>query len=447
MMLRFVGTLIMLIAAGPAWGAADAAEPAAVTLEQAVRIAIERHQDVGRARAAADALKGKVREVRAQALPEVNFVSGVNRLRDPSLLNASGLDKFPEELRNALVPSAVNLFDYGVTVKQPLFTQGKVGTALRLASIEAEGSISEIDRAQQDVALAAVRAWYDLLWAERYRAIVAETQEQKKQHAAMARTLFQNGVATEVDKLRSEVAVANGAPDLLRAENAIRQARALLNFYLGRPLDAATVPAGDFEQKPWENTDAAQLENDAVRRRPELQRLRIAERSAATQLELANAENRMRADFAGSYGMAARLPQNLVNSQFTRWTAGVVFSFPLFDGFKRDGMVYQATANQRAARLEREKNEQQIRLAVRQGYDELQAAAETISAARANAGQAEKVLAMMQNNYRYGAATTLDIVDAQTAVSVAHSNLLRGLHDYAAARANLRWAMGLTPWE
>ena len=54
---------------------------------------------------------------------------------------------------------------------------------------------------------------------------------------------------------------------------------------------------------------------------------------------------------------------------------------------------------------------------------------------------------MMQNNYKYGAATTLDIVDAQTALSVARTNLLRGLHDYSVARANLRWTMGQTPWE
>ena len=52
-----------------------------------------------------------------------------------------------------------------------------------------------------------------------------------------------------------------------------------------------------------------------------------------------------------------------------------------------------------------------------------------------------------QSNYKFGAATTLDVVDAQTAVSSARSNLLRGLYDYSLARANLRWAMGSSPWE
>jgi outer membrane protein TolC len=422
-------------------------EAPAVTLEQAVRIAVERHQDVGKAQAAADALKGKVREVRAQALPDVQFVADAMRLRDPSLLNASGLDKFPAELRDALVPSPVNLFDFGITVKQPLFTQGKVGTALRLASVELEGSVSDIDRARQDVAISTVRAYYDFLWAQRYRDLVAETQNQKKVHAEMARTRFQNGVATEVDVLRSEVAVANGAPDLLRAENAIRQGRALLNYYLGRPFDAPTRLASDFEQRAWEQADVGELEKEALRRRPEIQRLRIAERSAATEIELARAENRMRADFSSSYGMAARLPENLVNSKFLRWNAAVNFTFPIFDGFKRSGLVWEATANQRSARLEREKQEQQIRLAIQQGYDEIGAALETVVAARANVGQAEKVLEMTQANYKYGAATTLDVLDAQTAVSSAQSNLLRGLHDYSIARANLRWSMGENPWE
>ncbi len=442
-MTRLLSLILFLLTAG----LLPAQQEPALTLEEAVRLAVARHQDVDKARAAADALKGKIREVRAQALPDVQITADAMRMRDPSFLNSSGVDKFPAEFLAAIVPVPVNMFNYGITVKQPLFTQGKVGTALRLASVEAEGALSEIDRAEQDVAVSVVKAYYDLLWAEQYRDLVADTQEQKKKHAAMARTLRDNGVATEVDVLRSEVAVANGAPDLVRAENGIRQARAQLNYYIGRALDYPTKLAGHFEERLWEENNIDALEQEAIRRRPELERLRIAERSAETQLKLAGAENRARADFSGAYGISARRPSNLLDPLYSRWSATVSFSFPIFDGFKRSGLVYQATANQRMARLEREKAEKQIRLAVQQGFDELKAADETIAAAQANVGQAERVLSMTQDNYKYGAATTLDIVDAQTAVSVARSNMLRGLHDYSVARANLRWAVGQQPWE
>ncbi len=428
-------------------GAQTPAEKETLTLEEAVRIALDRHPDVGKARAAADALKGKIREVRAQALPSVSIVADATRGRDPSLLNASGLDKFPADLRQALVPSPVNLFDYNVTVSQPLYTAGKVGTALKLASIESEGALVDVDRVGQDLALEVVKAFYGLLWAERYRTLVAETQEQRKLHAEMARVRFQNGVATEVDVLRSEVAVSNGAPDLVRAENAIKQARALVNFYLVRPIEFPTKFAGDFQDKQWDEWDLQAITREAERRRPELLRLRIAEKSAEAQLSLAKAENRMRMDLNGVYGIVSRLPKNLVDPLYARWNLGVTFTLPVFDGFKRSGLTEQAVANQRVARLERERVGQQVRLGLQQGLDEIKATIETIAAARANIAQAEKVLSMTQNNYKYGAATTLDIVDAQTALSTARTNLLRGLHDYSVARANLLWTEGRAPWE
>ena len=426
---------------------AAAAETDSVTLPEAVRIALERHPDVAKARTAADALKGKIREVRAQALPDISINGMFTRLRDPSLLNASGIDKFPPELQAALVPTGVNLFDYRLTVKQQLYTAGKVGTALRLASVEAEGSLVDIDRTEQDLALQVVRAFYGLLWAEKYERQVAETQQQKQSHADMARMRFKNGVATEVDVLRLEVAVANGQPDLARARNAVRQARALLNYYLGRPIEAPTGVSGEFVEKAWEDSDLEALTREALRRRPELNRLRIAERSAAMQLKLARAENKLRADFSADYGIMSRLPSNLMNSKFNRWDFAVNFTLPVFDGFKRSGLVWQATSAERIARLEREKTEQQVRLALQQGLDELTASRETVVAARANLKQAEKVLEMTESNYKYGAATPLDILDSQTAVSLARTNLLRGLYDYSVARASLRWAMGEKPWE
>jgi len=349
--MKFRGLILLLAATG----CALAAEQEVLTIEEAVRLAAERYPDVARAKAAAEGLKGRIREVRAQALPDVSINVNGMRMRDPSFLNASGLDKFPEELRKVMVPSPVNLFDYNISVRQPLYTAGKVGTALRIASIESEGAQVDVDRARQDLSVEVVRACYGLLWAARYKLLVVELQKQRKMHADMARQRFQNGVATEVDVLRSEVALANVTPDLVRAENNIRQARALLNFYLGRPLDFPTRIAGDFQQQPWEQWDLEKLSLEALRSRPELQRLRIAERSAQAQLQLAQAESKMRADLSGAYGLASRYPEKLIDPLYARWSVGVSFTLPVFDGFRRNGMVQQAVAQQRATRLEREK--------------------------------------------------------------------------------------------
>ena len=65
-----------------------------------------------------------------------------------------------------------------------------------------------------------------------------------------------------------------------------------------------------------------------------------------------------------------------------------------------------------------------------------------IAAAKLSVNQAEKVLTMMQANYQYGAATTLDVVDSQTAVVEARNNDIYATYDYEMSKARLRLASG-----
>jgi len=52
----------------------------------------------------------------------------------------------------------------------------------------------------------------------------------------------------------------------------------------------------------------------------------------------------------------------------------------------------------------------------------------------------------MQANYQYGAATTLDVQDSQTALVVANNSLNQATYDYEMAKARLRLAEGSPSW-
>jgi outer membrane protein TolC len=322
-----------------------------------------------------------------------------------------------------------------------------VGTALKLASLESEGV--EVDRAQveQDIRLRVMRAFYDLLLSQRLRDVSRETVAQRERHLQMARSRHAAGVATEVDVLRSQVSLANAQPELIRAENSVRQARAALNNLLVRPIDYPTEAVGQLAFVPQPKLDLNQVIQEAMDRRPELQRLRINQREAEQQMRLANAENRLRIDFDGQYGFSARDPANLANHDFTRWMFSVSFSLPIFDGGRRSGLFQQAVAQRKVAELSRSETENTVRLEAQKALDELERAEKTVEAARLNVKEAERVLAMMQDNYKYGAATTLDVTDAQTALTTARWTLWQGLYDHTLARAQLRWVRGLDPLE
>jgi len=233
-------TVIFILSLGcPVLGQASA-EKLSLTLEEAVTLAMERNPVILTARARTDILEGQIKQVKSQAYPSINLNSTGVRWRDPAFLNSSSFDDIPAEFRDAMVPKGANLFDYNVSVAQPLYTAGKVGTALQLAKLEREGVGIDVTKIEQDIRVQVVRAFYGVLLSKKHLEIAQDTITQRERHLEMARTRFRGGVATEVDVLRSEVSVANAKPDLLRAENGVRYARSVLNNLMARPTDFPT---------------------------------------------------------------------------------------------------------------------------------------------------------------------------------------------------------------
>jgi outer membrane protein TolC len=443
--LQTAGTLLLGISTAAGVWAEEPSDKAGLTLQEALDLALARNPQVLMARARTDGLKGRIKEVRAQALPSITVNGSGLRWRDPSLLNTSSFDKIPEEFKQALVVVPANLFDYNVSVSQPLYTSGKIGTALKLASLESEGVEVDRDRVEQEVRLRVIRAFYSLLLVQRQLEVAQETVAQRQKHLEMARARFAGGVATEVDVLRSEVSVANAQPELIRAESGVRQARTVLNNLLARPLDSPTEALGALTFTPEPPVTLEEAVRQAYEHRPELARARIDEREADGQMKLAHAESRLRLDFNGLYGNSARLPSNLINHEFNRYVFTVSVGLPLFDGGRRSGLMEQAAANRKVAEFSRVDAENAVRLEAQTALDELRRAEKTVEAAQLNVRQAERVLAMMQDNYKYGAATTLDVLDAQTALTTARWTLLQGLYDHNLARCQLRYVMGMNP--
>ena len=141
--------------------AGDESQP--LSLETAVGMALERHPDIHVAMEQLLELQGKITEVRSGAFPQVSLQGFGLRLRDPSILNSSSFDDVPQEFRDALVPRANNMFDMGLTVKQPLYTAGKVGTALRLAEASLEEKKTDRESVRQQLTFLVFQAFHDLL--------------------------------------------------------------------------------------------------------------------------------------------------------------------------------------------------------------------------------------------------------------------------------------------
>jgi outer membrane protein len=433
--------LIFVLSACPNLGVTQE-KTTRLTLTEAVQLALKRNPEILIAREELNELKGKITEVRSGAFPQVTFQGYGLRLRDPSILNSSSFDKVPKEFKDALVPVANNMFDMGLNVKQPLYNAGKVRTALKLAEENLGEKDASQDVVRQHLVFKVFQAFNDLLLTEANLEVVRDTQKQRLKHLEQATNRYQNGVATEIDVLRSRVHVANLEPELIRAENRVRLARAAINNLIVADLETPTQIEGALEYRPWVVESLEEIQRRTMQRRPELAVARRQVQQARLTQSLAHSENKLAVDMEGQWGYAVRKPQNIFSNDFSRWNITFNFKLPVFDSGRKSGLLIQASSRLRAAEQRLAQLENNIRLEIKQAYDDLQSSARAIAAAQISVGQAEKVLTMMQANYEYGAATTLDVLDSETACALARNTQIGVTYDYEMAKARLRLASG-----
>ena len=390
-------------------------------------------------------LEGRITEARADALPDITWNTYATRSRDPGLLNSPNFDEFPAEFRDALRPIPGNAFSTAADVRQTIFSF-KIGKALEAARVARNGGLQDTQRARQVTALDAVRAYNQLLFAIEQLRVIRTNMESKQTHVEYARNRRVAGVATELEVLRAEVDLENARAEVLRAENEVSGARALLNTVMVRPTPTPIVPTDTLAVVPY----AAELDGavkEALAGRPDLQLLRTQERVQALLVSVAAADSKPSVEFNGSYGYAVRRPSNLFEIDFARWSAGLNIRVPLFDGRRTAGRVMQAAAQRNTVTQQIAQLENQVRLEVQSALDALLLADRTIKAAELNVAQARRASEMTDANYKLGAATQLDVVDAQQSLRQAENIRNLALYTHANARATLRFVVGRDPLE
>jgi HAE1 family hydrophobic/amphiphilic exporter-1 len=423
--------------------AASAARGEPLTRAQAVARALEAHPEVQRSIQEVARYEGRAREATADALPEVTTYANALRYRDPSLLNSSSFDAFPPELRQSLRPVGANLFDASAQLRQTLWSF-KLGGAIRAARLSTTLGQEQLRVSRQAVALEAVRAYNEYLLARERVRVEENSVRQKEEHVAMARNRRAAGVATDLDVLRSQVDLENTRTQLLRVRGQSGLALARLNAVMLRPIDAPVEPLDSLAYEPFE-VSLEEVIREATLNRPELRGAAVSERIYGELVGVARGETLPRLDLNVAWGWSVRQPTNFLERDFAKWNAAVSLTWPVFDGRRSSGRVAQARAEHGKAAQDRIALENQIRLEAKEAVDRLAVAGSVLASADLNVAQARKALDMTQANYRAGAATTLDVLDAQSSLTLAESLRITALYEHANARATVRYVMARDP--
>ena len=122
--------------------------------------------------------------------------------------------------------------------------------------------------------------------------------------------------------------------------------------------------------------------------------------------------------------------------------ANLTISLPIFTGFSRSLRVSQARAQEQDADEDVRARRLQVRSDVHARYLGMQTSYQAIAVQEANRGSARDQLRLAQDRYRLGAGTSLEVSDAQNAVSRAEGDYVNAVYDYHKAVAALEAAVG-----
>jgi outer membrane protein TolC len=321
-----------------------------------------------------------------------------------------------------------------VSLSQILFDFGKTYASTEVARRLADVALEDTELQRQLVTQTVKEAFTNINFAQRLIRVNEQALQRAELNLRSARGFFEVGTRPKSDVTRAEVDVANARVDVIRARNAERLARVALATAMGLPATTPLQIEDNLVYQPV-TLDAARLQEEALRQRPEARQAR---------LQVEAADGRMRRAFrdffpditgGGFYG-AARTDFNEI------WELNLALSWSLYDGGNRIARYREAKSNVEAAQARVKATELDISREVEQTQSNVVETQERIQAAQVAVASAQENFRLAQGRFDAGVGTILELTDAQLALTQAQNTEAQALADYRISLARLDRATG-----
>ena len=439
--------LPLLLAGAPGPSSAAGAEPGPPTelaLADAIKLALEKHPALRAAGHQAAAAAAAVDQARAGFLPRVDFSEGVTRSDNPvyafgQLLNQGRFTAADFAVDRLNHPDPISNWRTNIGGSIPLFMGGRTVLGYQQAELGREAAERGRARVEHEVIFGVVRAYHGILLAQEALATVEASVRTAEANLSAAEARTEAGVAVASDVLAARVRLARLKEEAIAAANQVRLARASLNDAMGVALNRPFKIVGQLDLVPLRYDRLEGLEDLARENRPDYRQVVLEEQQLQKEVLRAKGALLPTVNLMGNY--------EINNHHFSSdgqdsWAVGVVLNVNLFNGGGDRARIVEAQANYQRALAQRERLGSAIGLEVHDAFLALQTARERVAVAKDAVGQAEESLRIVQDRYDAGLTTIVELLDNETALTAARTNLTRTLYDATVGQAKLDLSLG-----
>jgi outer membrane protein TolC len=419
-----------------------------LTLPQAVSMALEKNPLHKAALADTRISTAAVREARSPLMPKITFTESALRGNDPVFVFGSRLRQQDFTLADFALnrlntPTPISNFSSRFSGQWSLFDGLQSWFGVSRAKYMKQAAEQQLDRTDQELVYQAVQAYYGVLLAQKQVQVAQDALKTAQAIEASSRARVESGMAVDSDLLSAQVVTAKRKQELIQMQDNLALARAELALALGMSADSVYQPQETLTDRSFPATPVAELESQALEKRPDLKRIESERSAQAKNVSMAKGAFAPRLNVFGSWETDSPTPGwNGGNN----WIAGAELQFDLFDGDNKRAHLAREKALQEKAAAMRDAFRDNIRLEVRKAYYDFDAARQQVEVARGAIAQADEGLRINQNRYEGGLATVSDLLRVEEAAHRAKADYWQAVYRVHTSYAGVELATGtLTP--
>ena len=337
-----------------------------------------------------------------------------------------------------------NTYSAGANLSLPLIAPA-LWSNLKLSAMDIELAQESARSSKLELVNQVKQAYYMYLLAKQSYDVLQKSYATMEASNQLVTNSYSQGLVSEFEKLRSDVALQNQRPAVTSAAKAMRLAAMRLKVLLGMNMDEPVIFDGelvDYEQGVLNAT------------MPDEKDMQLAYNSALRQLDLGiqqleQSKKLMIGSTCPMLALAGSFQYSGMGDdgqQFTNYHYSYValsLQVPIISWVATSYKLKQADlnlANMKDQRLDVERN---LRIGVQSYLNDMQQAIEDIAADRETMIQAQKAYEIAQKQYEVGMNTWLDLNNAELTLTSTQLTYCQAIFNYLTAKSNLDATMGV----
>lgn len=434
--------VLLAIAAGYAT-ASPAEEP--LTLKNAITMALEKNHLVKAAGFGAEAARQGADIAGSRYYPELFFEEALTASNSPTQSFMMKLDegRFSQDdflINNLNHPGVWHDFKTALTLRQPLYVPS-ISPAREMAGKELEKESLRADGTRQDVSFLVFRLFLDVRKSGAQFKAADQAIAEAREHMRLAEVRRKAGTGLRSDELRARTHLSSAQQQVITAINDLTLAKMKLANTIGledwQHLEigeepAIALPVGDL---------SVGLPKAALENRSDLKHARAELEKSDAALRLARNAWFPALDAFASYQLNAK--DTPFGNDNDSWTAGLSLKWRIFDGFRRNRERDRASAQRSATAEILESKSKDVLYQVRESLLRREEMGKRLEVARHALLDAEETVRLLGKRFENSLATMAELLDAQTALNQARSNLVENEANYALAGGRVYYSAGI----